>query len=93
MCTRLYCDDPLTEINSVRDLLAFVPVDFIVLHDEVLRPGQNKEDFIKEEGHTCLCSVNIQASFFGSKKWKLAPDEDGIPGDWLIVSHDDGSDA
>lgn len=93
MCTTLYCDDPLADITSVSDLLTFIPEDELVLHDHVLRPGQSKAAFLAEEGNTCLCSVNIQASFIGNKRWTVVPDDHGFPGDWLIVPRDDGGHA
>lgn len=81
VCTRINAPDET--INSITELLAYVPMEFIVLNDTT--PGESKEEFVGRLGICCLCRVNIPASFYGNHRWVVSRDPD-IPCDWILAS-------
>lgn len=81
MCARIRA--PNETISSINKLLAYVPVEFIVLNDTT--PGESKEEFVARLGNCCLCRVNIPASFYGNHRWIAYRDPD-IPCDWVLAA-------
>lgn len=87
MCVEIFDEANRKEISSIRELLEYVPMEFLVLHEGYVTPGESREETLNSMLDGCLCPINVPASFYGIKRWQVQFDDENSC--WSVTSADE----